>query len=222
MAYLYMDDKYEVSMQNILKNKFLISLGVLSFVIVAFAFGVYFKKLGTSIMAGTAEWGQFGDFVGGTTSPLLSLLAFLGVLYTINQNKQERNDRLLVQKADETYKIIETIFKQIESSLENQEFDAADSGYIKPVKVARFLAVGDAPKEYYNIQNLDNDNICKNLSRLIEGIQKYCELYVGYGGSADTTYFFRLHYWELAFFLICTKNISKETFDYFEAAKQKK
>ena len=35
------------------------------------------------ISTAKAEWGQFGDFVGGTLNPLVSLLALVGLAFTI-------------------------------------------------------------------------------------------------------------------------------------------
>jgi hypothetical protein len=33
-----------------------------------------------------SEWAQFGDYIGGVTNPVLSLITFLAVLYSIHQN----------------------------------------------------------------------------------------------------------------------------------------
>ena len=36
-----------------------------------------------------ATWGTFGDYLGGTLNPIISFLAFIGLLYTIHQQAQE-------------------------------------------------------------------------------------------------------------------------------------
>ncbi len=36
-----------------------------------------------------AIWGTFGDYLGGTLNPIISFLAFIGLLYTIRQQAQE-------------------------------------------------------------------------------------------------------------------------------------
>ena len=36
-----------------------------------------------------ATWGTFGDYLGGTLNPIISFLAFIGLLYTIRQQAQE-------------------------------------------------------------------------------------------------------------------------------------
>lgn len=55
-----------------------------------FVLGVYIYYFNAlSIIKDTATWGTFGDYFGGTLNPIISLLALIGLLYTIHQQAQE-------------------------------------------------------------------------------------------------------------------------------------
>jgi hypothetical protein len=52
-------------------------------VVLAFVFGAYTFKVGSE------EWGQFGDFIGGTANPLLGFLTLSALILTlVVQNRQ--------------------------------------------------------------------------------------------------------------------------------------
>jgi hypothetical protein len=44
---------------------------------------LYFFNFHDGVSNNNADWGTFGDFIGGSLNPLFSLLAFLGLFYTI-------------------------------------------------------------------------------------------------------------------------------------------
>lgn len=46
---------------------------------------VYFAHFPTTFSAQQAEWGQFGDYVGGLLNPFFSVMAFFALLYTVRQ-----------------------------------------------------------------------------------------------------------------------------------------
>lgn len=77
---------------------YLTSLGQLAlvgFCVFVLALGSYLVRFGFDVKSGfpgigdSATWGQFGDFIGGTTNPIFAFLAFLGVLWTIGLNHKE-------------------------------------------------------------------------------------------------------------------------------------
>lgn len=69
---------------------FLVFLGILGIILFAVALGLYFFRFGTnSLSENHAAWGVFGDYIGGTVGPLIALLAFLGLLWTIRINERE-------------------------------------------------------------------------------------------------------------------------------------
>lgn len=108
-------------MASLKKNWLLILLGVAGCLIVTFAFNHYFKNIGLSVMFGSAEWGQFGDFIGGTTNPLLSLLAFLGVLYTIHQNAETQKEQALLMKEAAALSAINQIYEHYSGDYGNED-----------------------------------------------------------------------------------------------------
>jgi hypothetical protein len=93
------------------RNK-LLGLALTGFGIVAVAFGYYRYKFGPNVLVDHEKWGQFGDFLGGTTNPLLAFLTFLGVLWTISLTHDERKEQKIESEKNDLYRIIETIFRQ--------------------------------------------------------------------------------------------------------------
>lgn len=45
--------------------------------------------IGEGVEFGDDKWGQYGDFIGGVTNPVISLLTFGGLLYTILVQRRE-------------------------------------------------------------------------------------------------------------------------------------
>ena len=55
--------------------------GIVAFL---FVFGLYLYQFGAGgLSTKRDEWGQFGDYIGGTLNPLFTLLTFIGILVTI-------------------------------------------------------------------------------------------------------------------------------------------
>ena len=80
-----------MSKENIPQTKKLICiLLVFALLVFFFVLGVYIYYFNAlSIIKDTATWGTFGDYFGGTLNPIISLLALIGLLYTIHQQAQE-------------------------------------------------------------------------------------------------------------------------------------
>lgn len=86
------------------------SCAVLIFLSISSTF-LYPIYLGWEISGNSIEWAYFGNYLGGVLGPLFGLLAFVGVLLSIEYQKKENN------KIDTQYKkqsIEERILKQIE------------------------------------------------------------------------------------------------------------
>lgn len=58
-------------------------------VICAFVGNYAFHFFGRPISNSTETWGQFGDYIGGTLNPILSLFGLLALLYTIKMQGEE-------------------------------------------------------------------------------------------------------------------------------------
>lgn len=73
-------------------------LGVIAILTIPAILVFYYLKFNDSFMLQNflaklsddpATWGTFGDYLGGTLNPIISFLAFIGLLYTIRQQAQE-------------------------------------------------------------------------------------------------------------------------------------
>ena len=72
---------------------------------------VYFLKFHYEYSPLNADWGTFGDYLGGTLNPIFGLVSTLGLLYTIALQQQEiERDRK--QIADDRFD--DTFFKLLE------------------------------------------------------------------------------------------------------------
>ncbi len=72
---------------------------------------VYFLKFHYEYSPLNADWGTFGDYLGGTLNPIFGLVSTLGLLYTIALQQQEiERDR----KQTTEDKFDETFFKLLE------------------------------------------------------------------------------------------------------------
>lgn len=69
-------------------------------------------------MSSYAEWGQFGDFLGGTTNPILAFLTFIGVLWTISITYEQFDNEKSRQKVEDTDKRSLFFFEQAKLGLE--------------------------------------------------------------------------------------------------------
>lgn len=56
------------------------------------AIGVYRWQFGSSLSHASDEWARFGEYLGGVLSPLFSLFALVGVLWTVKQTQQQQID----------------------------------------------------------------------------------------------------------------------------------
>jgi uncharacterized membrane protein len=96
-------------MNNKLKNYYWITGIILLICVVSII--IYPINLGKSISSNSEEWSRFGSYMSGIIGPLLSLLALIGVLYSIdNQNIENKEaDKENKKQATEN-----RIIKQIE------------------------------------------------------------------------------------------------------------
>lgn len=84
-------------------------LGGIGFSIIFFAALAYILRFGWFPLGKHEEWGQFGDFLGGTTNPILAFLTFIGVLWTIGLNHEELAKAATAEEEDRKSKKKEDI-----------------------------------------------------------------------------------------------------------------
>lgn len=71
--------------------------GIKVWIFISIAVGLFIISLGTyilnfygqSISKSSADWGTFGDFIGGTLNPMLAFLSFIALLHTIKLQSKE-------------------------------------------------------------------------------------------------------------------------------------
>ncbi|MEQ4673057.1 putative phage abortive infection protein [Providencia vermicola] len=73
------------------------------FAIIVLIMWLYFDQFDSGLSTIHADWGVAGSFFGGTLGPLLSLLAFVGLLFNISRNKQET--MLQISKSEKQFEI---------------------------------------------------------------------------------------------------------------------
>ncbi len=99
-------------------RKKLFALAFIGLVIVISAIGFYVKTFGADILVDHEKWGQFGDFLGGTTNQVLAFLTFLGVLWTISITYEQFNNQKSRQDIEDTDKRSLFFFEQAKLGLE--------------------------------------------------------------------------------------------------------
>ncbi|MEJ1366304.1 MAG: hypothetical protein RPU42_14610 [Candidatus Sedimenticola sp. (ex Thyasira tokunagai)] len=116
----------------------LIGLAALGAISAVAIFAFYYSHFGHMEISETpANWGPFGDFIGGVLNPIVGLLALIGLLWTIYQNQVElslareemsRSSEALEKnneqsekrsQIDNTLRVIDIIDQQITRLLDN-------------------------------------------------------------------------------------------------------
>lgn len=70
-------------------KKGLIFLAVIAFLLVVGVLVTYFNNFNGELSKSSADWGSFGDFVGGSLNPLLAFLSFVALLITLVMQSQQ-------------------------------------------------------------------------------------------------------------------------------------
>lgn len=69
-----------------------------------------------------ADWGTFGDFIGGVLNPIYAFLAFAGVVYTLLLQKDQINEMKKQQKINEINALMFGIADRIDKALYERRF----------------------------------------------------------------------------------------------------
>jgi uncharacterized membrane protein len=79
------------------------AVAIAAIVIIAGVFGAYTNQFSEHALGGPAEWGMFGDYVGGLANPLLSFLTIFLLIVSLYYQSQElaatRNELAQSKKA---------------------------------------------------------------------------------------------------------------------------
>lgn len=91
------------------------ALALLAVIAVAFA---YRRQFGTAVSPVSSEWNNFGTFFGGLLGPILSMLAFFALVYTIFLQEQQLSlARATLKAADEDKELTR---KQLDTAIGTQ------------------------------------------------------------------------------------------------------
>lgn len=93
-------------------------------VVVACVFIAYFSKFHGSLSIANADWGTFGDFVGGTLNPILSFLGLIALLLTIVlQSKELESTRKELERSASAQENTERVLKEQTTTQIKQQFE---------------------------------------------------------------------------------------------------
>ncbi len=99
-------------------NKVFGALGVLAFIAVVAAPIAYRLGIGPDLSHTSGEWNNFGTFFGGLLGPILSMLAFFALVYTIFLQEQQLSlARATLKAADEDKELTR---KQLDAAVDTQ------------------------------------------------------------------------------------------------------
>ncbi|MHC8361756.1 putative phage abortive infection protein [Pseudomonas sp. LS2P72] len=88
MAHLNLEQKFE-TLTPALLFKWLAWILAFATGVVGMVFAFYFTEFNGEFSSQNADWGTFGDFIGGTLNPILSFLGLIALLLTIVLQSKE-------------------------------------------------------------------------------------------------------------------------------------
>ena len=99
-------------------NPLVIAIIVIPIVFVAGSYALFFGLINNRSLSGNPEqWGQFGDFFGGTLNPIYALLAFAGVLITIHLQAKQLEEAEKKTLIEEVQRLIFNVSLEIDTLL---------------------------------------------------------------------------------------------------------
>lgn len=178
--------------------------------------GLYLYKFGFNSMwtlsNDDSHWANFGGYIGGTVGTTLSFCAFLGLIFSIhNQRKQNCLDSILSQIYSLSTRIDNDIFSYPKlDPRKNKDSSNEESNELPLWYALHVLAKIEINKKINAPSNPENQS--KNESRISAYSQlrlteigcdfnllvKTWELYLSAGGSIEVINLQKLRYWNLA------------------------
>jgi hypothetical protein len=209
-----------------MKKLWLLLLGLLGFLVIAGSLSFFFSKVGMSIMSGQAEWGQFGDYLGGTTNPILAFLTFVGVLWTISlthddlQKTIEMNKQQKVSEQKETtYRIVERIYLELKEILSKQvDNHNPKEGIPVPVTVTLQVAISDSISRSGIWERVKEDNYSDLLivHDLLTQLKFYLTKYDSLAGDDLLSAYYKRYFVVVAMHLKHFKIIPEDLYEYYK------
>lgn len=92
--------------------------------VVGIVFTFYFMKFNGKFSSQNADWGTFGDFIGGTLNPLLSFLGLIALLLTIVlQSKELESTRKELERSASAQEKTESVLSEQAKTQVKQQFE---------------------------------------------------------------------------------------------------
>ncbi len=219
--------KFSLPCHGRLKKKlWLVLLGVLGFLVIAGSLWFFFSQVGMSVMSGQAEWGQFGDYLGGTTNPILAFFTFVGVLWTISlthddlQKTTEMNKQQKVSEQKETiYRIVERIYLELKEIL-NKQVDNHNpkEGVPVPGTVTLHVAISDSISKSGIWEHVRADNYSDLLliHDLLTQLKFYLTKYDSLAGDDLLSAYYKRYFVVVSMHLKHFEIIPRDLCEYYE------
>ena len=158
-------------------NKFMFLLiGIAVISILAAIYPYWYNFSNSGISNETVDWGQFGDYIGGTLTPALSFISFIALLLTIVlQNKELKLSRIELRRSRQEQTKSATALKEqrmiMEEQLEQMKKTAHAEYYFKVHELLRSKELYDLLVQYDH-SGIDNEKFTKWNNSKRENAQK--------------------------------------------------
>lgn len=121
----------------------------------------YVAEFGIRPVEDQEIWGQFGNFIGGTTNPVFAFLAFIGVLWTILINRDDIKNQQVKNDKDDLFKVVEIIHSECIDLLQVGQYNVG--AFSAPMNASTKLVIFLKKKDVVlgNPENERNWNIVK-------------------------------------------------------------
>jgi hypothetical protein len=99
----------------------LVAIGIIGAIGYFGFLAIYFFQFHGNLSSSAADWGLFGDFIGGATNPFLSFLSFIAILITVAIQWHElQNSNKILEKTREELRQSHMIAKQQVDHFKNE------------------------------------------------------------------------------------------------------
>jgi hypothetical protein len=120
---IHLQQELDMRSPGVTYTKVLFGLALTAFISMVVAVSLYVKTFGNTIAQSHEVWGQFGDFLGGTTNPVLAFMAFIGVLWTIGLTYKTMEMQRMEGLKNDCYKILTALHDTVMKKASEKTID---------------------------------------------------------------------------------------------------
>lgn len=119
-------------------------VGINALFAVLSVYAIKFSVPGHPVLsASSEEWAHFGEYVGGTLGPVYGLLAFIGVLATLDLQNQQMADQRKQFELGELQRLMAGLSQAIDQQLASEPVGLNDPARLRLTRTARSLSIFD-------------------------------------------------------------------------------